>query len=254
VAIHITFAGQTDVGMRRELNEDSFKCAEREGFCVLADGMGGRDYGEVASSLAVSTLNGQVKKFLPKAYRERGADDPELPDLLIDLFDRWIRDINLSVYDFGGRGSVYEEMGTTLAFLCFLDTLVVCGHVGDSRIYRYREGRLEQLTEDHSFVNAQLKANLITKEEALNSRHRNIIIRAIGTRRDVKPDICTLTVLPGDRFLLCSDGLSDLVDEIDMMTILDSAIADEEACDRLVKAANKRGGKDNITVILARAS
>jgi protein phosphatase len=130
---------------------------------------------------------------------------------------------------------------------------VVYGHVGDSRIYRCRDGRFEQLTEDHSFVNAQLKANLITPEEALTSRHRNIIIRAIGTRRDVKPDILTLTAIPDDVFLLCSDGLSDLVDETDMARILASSPDDEAAVERLVRAANDRGGKDNITVVLARA-
>jgi PPM family protein phosphatase len=241
--------------MRRELNEDSFKFSERERFCVLADGMGGRDYGEVASSLAVSTLNSQVKKFLPRSYRElREGDDPDVPDLLVDLFDRWIRDINLAVYGFGGHGSPYGEMGTTIAFVYFLGTLVVYGHVGDSRIYRVRRGRLEQLTEDHSFVNMQLKANLITPEEALTSRHRNIIIRAIGTRADVKPDIRTAAVIPGDVFLLCSDGLSDLVEDDAIDAILEKAEDDEAAALALIDAANERGGKDNITVILARAA
>jgi serine/threonine protein phosphatase PrpC len=246
--------GSTDIGQRRELNEDSFHCSEREGFCVLADGMGGRDYGEVASSLTVSTLNKQVKKHLPESYRRRrGTDDPELPGMLVDLFDRWIRDINKAVYDFGGRGSPYGEMGTTVAFAFFLDSLGILGHVGDSRIYRIRDGRSEMLTEDHSFVNAQLKARLITEEEALVSRHRNIIIRAIGTRPDVKADFVTLTVLPGDVFLLCSDGLSDLVEEDTMAALVRRADDDEAAVGSLIDLANERGGKDNITVIIARA-
>ena len=144
-------------------------------------------------------------------------------------------------------------MGTTIAFLYFLDTLVVYGHVGDSRIYRVRQGRIEQLTEDHSFVNMQIKANLITPEEALTSRHRNIIIRAIGTRADVKPDIRTTAVVPGDVFLLCSDGLSDLVEDRVIAEILAKADDDDAAARALIDAANELGGKDNITVILARA-
>jgi protein phosphatase len=220
---------------------------------VLADGMGGRDHGEVASSLAVSTLNSQVKKFLPRSYRRaRGADDPEVPGMLVDLFDRWIRDINRAVFDFGGTSGPYGEMGTTIAFLCVLGSLAVYGHVGDSRIYRLRDGRLEQLTEDHTFVNAQLKANLITPEEALASRHRNIIIRAIGTRPDVKPDVGTVTVLPGDVFVLCSDGLTDMVEEAVIVDTIVGSGDDEAAADRLIAAANAGGGRDNITVILAR--
>ena len=251
--IRIVFTEKTDVGRRRELNEDSYKSSEREGFCVVADGMGGRDFGEVASSLAVSELNTQVKKYLPESFRRsRVADDPEGRALVIDLFDVWIRDITRAVFGFGEE-SKYTEMGTTIAFFCHLvNGFAVYGHVGDSRVYRIRDGVIDLLTEDHSFVNAQLRSNLITAEQAARSRQKNIITRAIGTRPDVKPDIETTTVRPGDRYLLCSDGLSDLVEDLEILELVRGTASDEAAVGALVDAANDRGGKDNITVVLAR--
>ncbi len=251
--IRVVFTGKTDVGRKRQLNEDTFYCSEREAFAVLADGMGGRDFGEVASSLAVSTLNSQVKKYLPESFRRsRMVDDPDGRALVIDLFDVWIRDINRAVFFFGDE-SKYTEMGTTIAFFCHLaGGFAVFGHVGDSRVYRIRDDAIELLTEDHSFINAQLRSNLITPEQAARSRQKNIITRAIGTRPDVKPDIATTTVVPGDRYLLCSDGLSDLVEDAVILDLVRGTPNDEAAVQALVDAANDRGGKDNITVVLGR--
>ena len=144
-------------------------------------------------------------------------------------------------------------MGTTVAFLYYQNDFVIVGHVGDSRVYRFRRGRLRLLTEDHSFINTQLKAKLITPEEALRSNHRNIITRAIGTRSVVKPTLSVRSAREGDTFLLCSDGLSDLVNDSRIEEIMAEPVSEMEATvAALVDEANARGGKDNITVVLGR--
>jgi len=252
--IRLVCAGKTDVGRKRELNEDSFYHSEKDSFCVLADGMGGRDYGEVASSLAVSSFNTYVRKYFPESFRGRPrGTDGMMDDLLRGLFDGWVREVNSAVYNFGLVDARYREMGTTLAFLYHQEDFVVLVHVGDSRIYLRHEGKTELVTEDHSFINSQLKAKLITPEEARLSSHKNIITRAIGTRQTVKPEIQVRDARPGDVYLLCSDGLSDLVSSDDMNQALDRNGTDlQRAVDELVDLANERGGKDNITVVLGR--
>jgi serine/threonine protein phosphatase PrpC len=252
--IRITCFGKTDVGRRRELNEDSLHFSEKDRVCVLADGMGGRDFGEVASSLCVSTLNSNLHKFFPKSLEDRRLDEGRhVVDVLVQAFDGWIRDVNTIVYEFGSLDHRYREMGTTLALLYQQQDFVVLAHVGDSRIYRIRAGRCEQVTDDHSFVNAQVKIGLITREEAEKSQHRNIITRSIGTRSAVKPDVTVHPAVAGDVYLLCSDGLSDLVDAHEMATVVEDNGGDLRlAVAALIDLANARGGTDNITVILAR--
>lgn len=216
--------------------------------------MGGRDFGEVASSLCVSTLNSNLHKYFPRSLGARRlADGPHVGDVLVQAFDGWIRDVNTIVYEFGSLDHRYREMGTTLALLYQQSDFVVLAHVGDSRIYRVRGGRCEQVTDDHSFVNAQVKIGLITREEAERSQHRNIITRSIGTRAAVKPDVSVHPAVAGDVYLLCSDGLSDLVEAAEMAEIVgrDGGTL-RAAVDALVDLANERGGTDNITVILAR--
>ncbi len=253
-AIRIVCAGKTDVGRKRQLNEDSFYHSEKDGFCVLADGMGGRDFGEVASSLCVSSFNTYFKKNFPETFRgRRRGGDGLLEDLLRMLFDGWVREVNNQVYGLGMVDARYREMGTTLAFLYHQEDFVALVHVGDSRIYRWRGGEVRQVTEDHSFINSQLKAKLITPEEAALSSHKNIITRAIGTRQAVKPEVRFQDARPGDVFLLCSDGLSDLVSSDDMARAISRNGTNlQRAVEELVDLANERGGKDNITVVLAR--
>src|SRR6185436_9273382 len=167
-------------------------------------------------------------------------------------FDGWIRDVNTIVYEFGAFDHRYREMGTTLAMLYQQEDFVVLAHVGDSRIYRIRGGAAEQMTDDHSFVNAQVKVGILTREEAETSRHRNIITRSIGTRAAVKPDVAVHPAVAGDVYLLCSDGLSDLVDPAEMATIVNENPVHRIAVQALIDLANARGGTDNITVVLAR--
>lgn len=228
------------------------------GVCLLADGMGGRDFGEVASSLCVSTLNKCFKKYLPQSLKGRKladgpAGEPLIESIFKPLLDTWIRDVNGMCWDFGTLDHKYREMGTTVALLYQAEDYVVVAHVGDSRVYRVRNDGITQMTEDHSFVNSQLKANLITPEEAAMSSYKNIITRAIGTRSTVKADVAVHPCQLGDLYVLCSDGLSDQVEGPDILTTLNSVNRDlERGVDALIDLANQRGGPDNITVILAR--
>jgi serine/threonine protein phosphatase PrpC len=252
-AIRIACFGKTDVGRKRELNEDSLHFSEKERVCLVADGMGGRDFGEVASSLCVSTLNSHLHKFFPKSIAGRRlGDGPEVAGVIAQWFDGWIRDVNTIVYEFGSLDHRYREMGTTLAVLYQQADFVVLAHVGDSRIYRFRGGAAELLTEDHSFVNAQVKVGLLTREQAEKSQHRNIITRSIGTRAAVKADVSVQPAVAGDVYLLCSDGLSDLVEPDEMLAIARDTPTLRDAVDALVQLANERGGTDNITVGLVR--
>jgi PPM family protein phosphatase len=251
---HINFWGKTDVGRRRELNEDTFSTSKKYSVAIVADGMGGRDFGEVASSLFVSTLRSYMRKYFPESFKKCTRDDGSgAPHHLTTLFDQWFRAINTAVYTWGDLDRKYREMGTTVAVLYQQADFAIVGHVGDSRVYRYRDGKLSLLTEDHSFVNTQLKAKLITPEEALHSNHRNIITRAIGTRVSIKPTLQVRSARPGDVFLLCSDGLSDLVLDERIAEIMGDSIDDLNATMiGLIDEANARGGKDNITVVLGR--
>ena len=252
-SIRIKCFGRTDVGRRRELNEDSLHFSEKDGVCLVADGMGGRDFGEVASSLCVSTLNTHLHKYFPKSFEGRRlADGGPLVSVLVQAFDAFIRDVNTIVYEFGSLDHRYREMGTTLALLFQAEDYVVLSHVGDSRIYRIQGADVELVTEDHSFVNAQVKVGIMTREQAETSRHKNIITRSIGTRAAVKPDVLVRPATAGDVYLLCSDGLSDLVETSEMADIVGKNQDLRAAVDALIGLANERGGTDNITVILAR--
>ncbi|MCE9638526.1 MAG: protein phosphatase 2C domain-containing protein [Planctomycetes bacterium] len=246
--------GKTDVGRRRELNEDSFHCSDRDGLSIVCDGMGGREFGEVASSLAVSTITRLIHKQFPRTLRGRRlAEGGPVADAFVQLFDGWIRDVNANIHSFGTVDPRYREMGTTLALVYHQEDLVVVAHVGDSRVYRVRDGKAEAVTEDHSFVNAQLKAGLITKAEAEQSAHRHIVTRAIGPRGVVKADVAVLPARAGDVFVLCSDGLCDLADGSDIEAkMLETGGDLERGVQALIDLANSRGGPDNITVIMTR--
>ncbi len=247
----VRFFGQTDVGRKRDHNEDAFHCSDEESYAVLADGMGGRLFGEVAANMAVDLLRGRIAK-LPRSLDVLVAThDIQARDYLITLLDADIAYVNAAIWARGRKDPRYGEMGTTLALLYLLPNWAVLAHVGDSRIYRFRAGATELLTDDHSFVNTQVKAGMITATEAVKSTQKNIITRAVGTSERLKPEFRSVPLLEGDVFLLCSDGLSDLVTTEDFSTVLAGAPSDPEgAVGRLIALANERGGKDNITAIV----
>lgn len=243
------FAGLSDVGRKRTENEDRFVCDDEAGFCVLADGMGGRLYGEVASMMATEILAEHLRNDFPPSFRRLAANDQAV--VAVNLLDEWIRDVNGRIWRRGQEDERFREMGTTLVVLLSLGSKAVMGHVGDSRCYRSRAGVLEQLTEDHSLVNSQVKEGRLTAEEARESSQKNIITRAVGTNATVKADFKILPLEPGDRFLVCSDGLSDMVVDERLGRVLGGPLSLEAMTKTLVKEANEAGGRDNITAIVA---
>ncbi len=245
--------GKTDVGRKRDLNEDSFAVLENERVFVVADGMGGHNAGEVASSIAIETV---VKFFRASTededmtwpYKEDPALSHEANKLRVG-----IRFANRKIYRAAQGSSGYAGMGTTIVAMLLLEngTLYVA-HVGDSRCYCFFDSGLAQLTEDHSLVNEYLKAGQITPEQARNFPHKNVIMRALGMKENVLVDVQERTVKRGEIYLACSDGLSDMVSDADIAAIIGASASLKEAADRLIDRANANGGKDNITVVLLR--
>ena len=215
--------------------------------------MGGRESGELASKLCVDTLRKQFHYFCPSLPEDPNWDEVKRSiKMLTVLIKEWMQRINGEIYDLGRQESHSNNMGTTVVMLHIRHGFAVAAHVGDSRIYRIREGEgQQQVTEDHSFINRQLRRNLMTPEEARHSKQKNIVTRALGTRDTVETDVQVIQVREGDIFLLCSDGLTDLVDNDEIEEIILNNVEDlEHATNTLIDLANARGGKDNITTVL----
>ncbi len=247
----IRIQGLTDVGKRRDHNEDRFYVSEIHNYAVLADGMGGRHYGEVAAQMSVDIIRDRFENFFPDSIAGmRNSDQAHCADMIICLLDEWIRDANYQVWHRGQVEEKYREMGTTLAMVYTLPSTVVIGHVGDSRVYHVRDGKLTLATVDHSFVNSQVATGAMTEEEALTSNQKNIITRAIGTHKQVKPDFQVLKMARGDRLVICSDGLSDMVEDEAIAEIAGRDEKGKHILGALVEEANHNGGRDNITVVL----
>jgi PPM family protein phosphatase len=226
--------GRTDVGRQRSANEDSLVL--QPPFFAVADGMGGARAGEVASAIAAEAFEG--------ASAAGEAAEAQLARIL--------REANRRIYDLAVTDESRRGMGTTLTAAKVHDTEVSLGHVGDSRAYRMRDGELEQITRDHSLVAELERSGQITPEAAEHHPQRSIITRALGPEPDVEVDTYTLSARDGDRFLLCSDGLTSMVPDDEVAAILRTAGSLDAAADALIKAANQSGGKDNITVVLFR--
>ncbi|MGB6973088.1 MAG: Stp1/IreP family PP2C-type Ser/Thr phosphatase [Terracidiphilus sp.] len=241
--VHYLAAAITDRGRKRPSNEDAFGFSVEDGVYVVCDGMGGAAAGEIASSLAVD-------EFL-KLLSGREAK-PELP--MPEAVEQAILAANQAIFARAQRNRRLSGMGTTMVALAVEDRQVWVLNVGDSRCYRYRAGRLEQLTLDHSLVEEQVRMGRMTRAEAARSPFRNMITRALGTQNRVTPDIFGLEAEPGDLFLLCSDGLTREISDHVIAARLGSEAPLDEICMQLVDAAKKAGGHDNITCLLVRAA
>ena len=246
-------AGLTDVGRRRQNNEDSFACSNELGLYVVADGMGAHAAGEVASSTAVSVIVDFAFRCLAKGDAPWPADlDPTL-EAYEKVLVGGILSANRCLCALSRESADYNGMGTTVAGIILNATNAYAVHVGDSRIYLFRDGTLRQLTSDHTWVNEQVKRQLLTPEEARGHRWRNVITRALGNTDDLQVDSTRVEMLPGDCFLLCSDGLTNMLHDAAIEQALAEAGADLEATGRqLVDMANEAGGDDNITLVLVR--
>jgi protein phosphatase len=239
--------GLTDVGRRRTSNEDAFFRDDELGLYVVADGMGGHAAGEIASQEAVDTVYGMVKRGAPNLR-------PLFPPVVDEdaraacrLMESAIQAATYMVFSMAELDRGKSGMGTTISALYVLGAYAVIAQVGDSRIYRVRDGQVEQLTEDHTLIAWQLKQGLITPQEAKVSPHRNVITRAVGNRDYVEVDTGVVGLHSGDRFLLCSDGLHGYLRDEDVPPVV--AMGGEAAVARFIQLANERGGKDNITAI-----
>jgi protein phosphatase len=242
--------GGSDVGRRRQANEDAYLCDDELGLWVVADGMGGHAAGEVASQEAVDTIYGMVKRG--RRSQERPAD----PDLAlrasVRLLEGSVQAATYMVYAMSELDSRKSGMGTTISAMMLTAGIMITAQVGDSRIYQVRAGAARQLTEDHTLINWQLKQGIITEEEAKNSRHKNVITRAVGNRDYVQVDTSMVEYAEGDVYLLCSDGLHGYlkIEEIPALTELGG----RESVRRFIDLANSRGGKDNITAVVVEVS
>jgi protein phosphatase len=229
----------TDVGLQRKNNEDSCAVVEDTGLCVVADGMGGHLGGEIASNIAIETVI--------EAFKARSKDQDERKDA--ELLTRCIRNANKEIYRRGNADAALKNMGTTIVALVMARDHVVTANVGDSRIYRVREGQLSHVSEDHSWVGELRKKNLISEEDARSHPLKNIITRALGMEPGVEVDVRWEKARGGDLYLLCSDGLTDLVTDGEILKIVQKHGSNLDAmAAELIETANAGGGTDNITV------
>ncbi|TSA51091.1 MAG: Stp1/IreP family PP2C-type Ser/Thr phosphatase [Nitrosomonadales bacterium] len=240
----------TDVGQRREHNEDAVAADAESGLVVLADGMGGYKAGEVASEMAVLTIMAEIKEAIFNWVPGRLT-----PDTGMQLESLLVRDAvakaNEAIYQVSQSQPQCAGMGTTLVVGLFTNDRVLVGHVGDSRMYRLRGEAFTQVTEDHSLLQEQIRAGMITAEQAKLSSNKNLVTRALGVDPSVELELHEYDVLPGDIYLFCSDGLSDLVEDEEMHLTLATLSSNLElAAHQLVQMANDNGGRDNISVIL----
>lgn len=252
----LEMVSQTHVGQVRDHNEDYVTVNERLGIAILADGMGGLNAGEVASSMSAHLLMEELA-----AWRQgTSLLEDELGQVDSDLATEShvvrlaVEKANNAVFHVSQTQPQCRGMGTTLVVALFHDNRLSVAHIGDSRMYRFRDNAMEQITRDHSFVQELLDKGLYTEQEARDSNKKNVVTRALGVAPTVEVDIGEHEVLPGDIYLLCSDGLTDLVSDGDIETTLRQFGGNlEGAADHLINVANASGGKDNISIVLCRA-
>ncbi len=235
--LSVQMSGCTDPGQVRDNNEDAILWNAAAGWAVLADGMGGHMAGEVASRLAVETLQTYLGE------RAKGEEADQLREAVLEA--------NRRIHEQAGADVRCHNMGTTIVATLFHEELLTCAHVGDSRLYRYSDGKLEQLSHDHSLVQELVDEGMMSYEEAAESSHKNVITRALGLEATVTADLLQVPLHRGELFLLCSDGLSDMIPAAELAGLLQDDSLDDMA-QKLVAEANRRGGEDNISVILAR--
>ncbi|MDR1936016.1 MAG: Stp1/IreP family PP2C-type Ser/Thr phosphatase [Candidatus Accumulibacter sp.] len=242
---------RTDPGMVRERNEDVVFINPARGLVILADGMGGYNAGEVASDIAISFLASALETsfFDPVQGVSKSAGRPS-PSC---CFAESIGQANLAIYNAGRSEPIYAGMGTTLVMVLFFDNRITVAHIGDSRLYRLRDEQIAVMTRDHSLLQEQVDHGMITAEEARFALNKNLVTRALGVEPTVEAEIHAYDVQPGDIYLLCSDGLNDMVSDEEILLVLQTLSANmEQTADQLIQMANDNGGRDNVSVILVK--
>jgi serine/threonine protein phosphatase PrpC len=251
VDVKIKASGITDVGLKREENEDSFLKEDNLGLYVVADGMGGHLAGEVASRVAVEVINKSIKKWLEEEAQEDELFGP--PDNTLSLIGNYIlssiRIANRVVYEMALENEEYHGMGTTVVILYVTPRLIIAANVGDSRIYLVRDGHMEMLSKDHTIVQEQVDMGTMTEEEAATSPLRHILTKNLGSAETLDPDIFEIKPSNRDLFVLCSDGLTDLVSDDEILEMTQKHTDPSNLCRKLVDMTLKRGAHDNATII-----
>jgi serine/threonine protein phosphatase PrpC len=242
------------VGRKRHHNEDSLLCNNELSLFAVADGMGGHLGGERASRMAVEILEREIEKARQDGRLSPVAESqPGQPHPIRTLLRRAVVEADRNIYEAAMANPALAGMGTTLTVLLFSGNQVYMGHVGDSRAYLYRDGRARQLTEDHSWIQEQVRAGLISADEAKESRFRNIITRSVGFEPSVEPDLNGMGVQAGDCFVLCSDGLSNYLSVDEVGQVLTGHFY-RDVANVFVDMANDRGGDDNVTCLVVYAA
>lgn len=241
------FHAKTDPGRCRENNEDSVAFDEQALVAVLADGMGGYNAGEIASGMATAFIKAELSRWLSEA----GAN-AQIRDIRRAM-EICVDNANIAIYNSANANPSFAGMGTTLVLGVIKDGRLLVGHIGDSRCYRLRQGRMEQITKDHSLLQEQMDAGLITPEQAAGSPIKNLVTRALGVEQGVMLEVNEFSIEPGDVYLMCSDGLSDMVSDEVIVRIASEDLRLEPLAEHLILAANESGGRDNISVLLVAA-
>ena len=245
--MHYTFCAKTDPGLIRRNNEDAVLVDESCGVVVLADGMGGYNAGEVASGMATTMITVELARSLSGKDRLSRPDD--ISRALASSVDR----ANQAILRAAGDSSDCAGMGTTVVAGVFQRDQLFLTHLGDSRCYRLRGEALTQITKDHSMRQEQLDAGLITPDEAAHAQGRNLLTRALGAEFELPVEVCIFQVVPGDLYLICSDGLTDMVDDVSLAGLIVHKKNIVKLASALINLANAKGGRDNIAVVLIHA-
>lgn len=238
------FCAKTDPGRARDNNEDSVVFDENTRTAVLADGMGGYNAGEIASGMATAFIKSELSRWLAEAGPNASLKEVRRAmEICVD-------NANLSIFNAANSNANYFGMGTTLVMGVFKEDRLLVGHIGDSRCYRVRDGVMTQITKDHSLLQEQIDAGLISPEQAASSTIKNLVTRALGVDESVVLEINEHLVAIGDTYLMCSDGLSDMVDDAGIAKIALSDVDLEQKVTQLIDVANHNGGRDNISVLM----
>lgn len=242
------FVALTDVGRMRQNNEDSVAYTVETGVAVLADGMGGYNAGEVASGMSTAFLNSELSRWVQQAGKKTHLSD------IKRAISICVGNANLSVFNAASNNASYQGMGTTLVVGMLQQNHFIIGHIGDSRAYLLRAEVLQQITKDHSMLQEQIDAGLITPEQAQFAANKNLVTRAVGVDAYVETEIHEHAVQAGDIFLFCSDGLNDMISDSEIAEVLKNRnISLQARASALIDAANAAGGRDNISVLLVHA-
>ena len=250
----LEIVSQSNSGMVRSHNEDSVTFDAASGLVVLADGMGGYNAGEVASGIAVSVISAEIRHLL-RTMKPEEKDAVSGDDVGVVLLRENVQKANASIFHASVSQPQYSGMGTTIVTGLFYDNRVAVAHVGDSRMYRLRGDKFESVTKDHSLLQEQIDSGMISKEDARTSKNKNLVTRAVGIDADVVPEVHVYDVQVGDIYLLCSDGLNDMVEDEEIGSAIHMLKANLPlAASELIQLANDNGGRDNVSVILVKVN